>query len=117
MSGERRAGTRFLLHSWVEISGVDESGLQYVERTHREDLGDKGCRFAMRGAVHQGSVVGIKPLGAEGERLADEFPRMFLVIWAKRKGDRLMVGARSLREEEISGGLHTIDLTSNFSGR
>jgi hypothetical protein len=117
MSDERRAGTRFLLHSWVEVSGVDESGLQYVERTHLEDIGDTGCRFAMRGAVHQGSVVGIKPMGAEGESLADEFPRMFLVIWAKRKGDRLMVGARSLREEEISGGLHAIDVAANISGR
>jgi hypothetical protein len=117
MSDDRRAGTRSLLHSRVEISGVDESGLQYVERTHVEDIGDTGCRLAMRGAVHQGSVVGIKPLGAEGESLVDEFPRMFLVNWAKRKGDRLMVGARNLREEELSGGLHAIDLTSNFSGR
>ena len=34
-----------------------------------------------------------------------------------RKGDRLMVGARSLREEEISGGLHAIDVAANISGR
>jgi hypothetical protein len=117
MSNERRAGKRFLLHSWVEISGVDGSGLQFTERTHLEDVGDVGCRYAMRGAVHQGSIVGIKPLGAEGESLPDEFPRMFLIIWTKRKGDRLMVGARSLREEELSFGIHAIDLASNFSER
>lgn len=117
MSEERRAGQRFLLHSWVEISGVDGSGLQFVERTHLEDVGDAGCRFAMRGAVHPGSVLGIKPLGPEGDNLPDEFPRLFLIVWTKHKYKRLMVGARSLREEELSGGLHAIDLAANFSGR
>jgi hypothetical protein len=117
MSNERRADKRFLLHSWVEISGVDESGLQFVERTHLEDVGDAGCRFAMISAVHPGSVLGIKPLGSEGDILPDEFPRLFLIIWTKHKYNRLMVGARSLREEELSGGIHASDLASNFSER
>jgi hypothetical protein len=32
MTVERRAYKRFLLHTQVEITGVDESGLQFAER-------------------------------------------------------------------------------------
>jgi hypothetical protein len=118
MTNERRADKRFLLHSWVEITGVDEWGLQFAERSRLEDVGDSGCRFSMRGAVHQGSVLGVKPLGPEGENLLDEFPRLFVIIWAKRKGDRFAVGARSLREDEISyGGIHKICSASSSSGK
>jgi len=116
MTNERRANKRFLLHSWVQITGVDESGLQFAERSRLENIGDSGCRFSILGAVHQGSVLGIKPLGAEGEDLQDEFPRMFAVIWAKRKGNRLTVGARSLREYEFSDvGIHAVPGGSDIS--
>jgi hypothetical protein len=116
MSVERRAYNRFLLHSQVEITGVDESGLQFAERARVENVSDLGCRFSIRGAVHQGSVLGVMPLGPEGENLLDEFPRLFIIIWAKRKGNRLTVGARSLREGELSdGGVHTMCSASNIS--
>jgi len=116
MTVERRAYKRFLLHSPVEITGVDESGLQFAERARVEDVSDLGCRFSIRGAVHQGSVLGVMPMGPEGENLLDEFPRLFVIIWAKRKGDRLTVGARSLREDELSdGGVRTMCSVLNFS--
>jgi hypothetical protein len=66
MRDERRVDKRFLLHSWVEITGVDSSGLQFAERSRLEDVGDAGCRFSLRGAVHKGSVLGVEPLGPEG---------------------------------------------------
>ena len=116
MREERRADKRFLLHSWVEITGIDESGLQFMERCRLEDIGDAGCRFSLRAAVHRGSVLGVKPLGPEGENLVDEFPRLFVIIWVKRKGSGTTVGARSLREDELSdGGAHTICSASNSS--
>ena len=116
MTSERRANKRFLLHSWVQITGVDESGLQFAERSRLEDIGDSGCRLSILGAVHQGSVLAIKPLGAEGQDLQDEFSRLFVVIWAKRKGNRLTVGARSLRQHEFSDvGIHGAPSGSDFS--
>jgi hypothetical protein len=117
MTSERRADKRFLLHSRVEITGVDKSGLQFAERSQVEDVGDSGCRFTMRGAVHQGGVLGVEPLGTEGENLPDEFPRMFVTMWVKRKGNRLTVGARSLREDEISGGGVHIFCSASSSSR
>lgn len=111
MINERRAYKRLFLHSQVEITGVDESGLQFAERARVEDVSDLGCRLSIRGAVHEGSILGVEPLGPEGENRSDEFPRLFVVIWVKRKGNRLAVGARSLREEELSdSGFH-----ANFS--
>jgi hypothetical protein len=116
MNNDRRGHQRFLMHSRVEITGVDGAGLQFAERTQVEDVGDTGCRFTLRGAVHQGSVLGVKPLGPEGENLVDEFPRLFVVIWAKRIGGRLSVGTRSLREDELSdGGSHIFSPASNSS--
>jgi len=116
MTEERRPDKRLLLHSWVEITGVDESGLQFVERSRLEDVGDSGCRLSLRGAVRQGSVLGVKPLGPEGGNLPDEFPRLFVIIWIKHKGNHLTVGTRSLREDELSdGGVHTVGPVSNFS--
>ena len=118
MSSERRGDRRFLMHSTVEITGVDEAGLQFAERTQVEDVGDQGCRFTIRSAVHQGVVLGVEPLGPQGESLADEFPRLFVVIWAKRNGDGLSVGTRSLREDELSdGGSHIFSSAAKSSQR
>jgi hypothetical protein len=116
MSDERRTNRRSFLHSEVEITSVDRSGLQFVERSRVEDVSDLGCRFSLRGAVHQGSVLGVKPLGPHGEKLEDEFARLFLVVWVKRKRNRLTVGARSLREDELADpDFHAIRRASNFS--
>jgi len=116
MSDERRADKRLMLHSRVEITGVDDAGLQFVERSCLEDAGDMGCRFSVRNAVHPGGILGIEPLGPDGENFQEEFPRLFVIIWVKRKGDRLTVGARCLREDELSdAGFQTISSASNFS--
>jgi hypothetical protein len=112
MTNERRADKRLLLHSQVEITGVDETGRQFAERSRLEDIGDLGCRFSMRNAVHQGGILGVEPLGPDGENLQDEYSRLYVVIWVKCRGDHLTVGARSLREDELSdAGFYT-----NFSG-
>jgi hypothetical protein len=116
MTSERRADNRFLLHSPVEITGVDEAGLQFAERSRLEDVGDLGCRFSIRNAVQQGGILGVEPLGPDGESFQDEFPRLFVAIWVKGKGNRRTVGARSLREDELSDAdFHTICSVSNFS--
>jgi len=118
MINERRAYKRLFLHSQVEITGVDESGLQFAERACVEDVSDLGCRFSIRGAVHESSILGVEPLGPGGENLSDEFPRLFVVIWVKRKGNRMGVGARSLGEEELSdSGFHTNCSASKLSAK
>lgn len=102
MMEERRTDKRFLLHSQVEITGVDDSGHQFAERSHLEDVGDSGCRFSMRNVVHSGGILGVEPLGPDGKNSPDEYSRLFVVIWVKCRGDRLMVGTRCLLEDELS---------------
>jgi hypothetical protein len=107
MTDERWLNKRFFLHSQVEITRVDDSRLQFSERSHLEDVGDSGCRFSMRNVVHQGGVLGIEPLGPDGENCSDEYSRLFVVIWVKCRGDRWMVRTRCLLEDELSGsGFH-----------
>jgi hypothetical protein len=118
MKEERRLGKRFLLHSWVQITGIDESGSQFSERTRLEDVGDSGCRFTLQRVVRGGGFLGIIPLGQEGQTLRNEFSRLFVIIWVKHKGDRLTVGARSLREDELSdGGLQAGSSTAKISAK
>jgi hypothetical protein len=108
MREERRTDKRILLHSQVEITGVDDSGLQFAERSHLEDVGDSGCRFSMRNVVHPGGILGVEPLGPDGENFPDEYSRLFVVIWVKCRGDLLMVGTRCLLEDDLSdSGCHT----------
>jgi hypothetical protein len=104
MKEERRLGKRFLLHSWVQIIGIDKSGSQFSERTRLEDVGDSGCRFTLQRVVRKGGFLGIIPLGEEGQNVQNEFPRLFVIIWVKNKGDRLTVGVRSLVKDELSDG-------------
>jgi len=53
MTQDRRADPRLLLHTRVEISGVDKAGLQFSERSKLEDVGDGGCSFSLRNAVSE----------------------------------------------------------------
>jgi hypothetical protein len=116
MINQRRAYKSFLLHSAVKITGVDKSGLQFAERGRVENVSDLGCRFSMRGAVHQGSVLAVEPLGLNGENLLDEFPRLFEIFWVKRKGNRSTVDARGLREDELANpGYYMNCSASRFS--
>ena len=116
MTDERRSDNRLLLHSPVEITGVDDFGLQFAERSRLEDVSDLGCRFSMQNAVHQGGILGIEPLGPDGESLPDEHLRLFVIVWVNLIGDRLTVGARTLREDELSdAGFRTIRSASNLS--
>lgn len=67
MTDERRADKR------VQITGIDKSGLQFVERSRLEDIGDSGCRFSLRGQVPQGNVIGVMPLGRMARPLSMSF--------------------------------------------
>jgi hypothetical protein len=112
MRDDRRADLRLLMHTQVEISGVDMGGRQFAERSSLEDAGDAGCRFSLRNTVPGGAIVGVEPLGSDGEKLADEYSRLFVVIWVKWRGDRWVVGTRCLAEDELSGaGLPAGDLS------
>jgi hypothetical protein len=104
MSDDRRTEKRVVVQTKVQVTGIDDSGLQFTERARLVDVDSLGCRFLVQNAIQQGGVVGIEPLGPVGEKLSDEFPRLFTIVWVKRKGDLLEVGARCLLEKDLSDG-------------
>jgi hypothetical protein len=101
MTGQRRADERFALHSPIEGAGIDGAGRQFDERVPLEDVSNAGCRSSLRHEVQPGAIVALKPLGQHGDDCADDYWRLFLVIWAKRKGERCTAGVRSLLECEL----------------
>lgn len=99
---ERRADKRLLLHSPLQITGIDDTGFQFVEQTRLEDVGNAGCRFSMRNEVRCGTILGLELLGPDGEGLPEEHRRFFVALWVKREGDRRIVGARRLPDRGFS---------------
>jgi hypothetical protein len=109
---ERRTDARLILHAQVEITGIADTGQQFVERSRLEDISAMGCRFSIQSAVQTRVVMGVEPLGQAGEKLPGEFPHLFVVLWIKQNEDRLTVGARSLTGKEL-----TDSTGSSFSQR
>ncbi len=72
-----------------------------MEKGRLVDVGGMGCRFLAQQMVRAGDIVGIEPLGPLGENLADEFPRMFVIVWSKKNGNFVEAGARCLEENEL----------------
>jgi hypothetical protein len=101
MTDEHRADKRFLLHVPVEITGVDNAGRNFAESARIENVSELGCCFSIQNAVRAGGVLGIEPLGPDGEHLPDEHPRPFAIIWLNRKGDRWTIGVKSIREDGL----------------
>jgi hypothetical protein len=103
MRNERRLDQRIFARWPVEISGVDDAGMQFVERTQSLDVSNLGCRFLLHNSVLPGQVIAVEPLGQNGENLADEFPRLFVVVRANSRDNLLEIGVRSLLESELTG--------------
>jgi hypothetical protein len=109
MRNERRSDKRIFARWPVEITGIDEAGQQFAERTQSIDVSGLGCRFQIRNEVCAGAVIGVEPLGPNGQHLTDEFPRLFMVVRTNRNGDLLEIGVRSLLAEELSGAALDMD--------
>ncbi len=101
MTMERRKDKRVSANSQVEINGIDAAGVQFTERARLADVGGEGCCILARNSVQKGGIIGVEPLGPEGENLSGEFPRLFIIVRVKREGDFFEIGARCLLEDEL----------------
>jgi len=102
MTEDRRSDKRLVLHSPVAITGIDEAGRQFTEPSRLENVSDKGCRFSIGRKIQPGAILGVEPLGPNGEKYPDEYPRLFVVVWVEFRGGRFSTGARCLVEGELS---------------
>jgi hypothetical protein len=109
MTTERRLDQRIFARWPVEISAVDEAGRQFVERAYSLDVSSLGCRFLIHNSVQAGGVIAVEALGPNGEDLADEFPRLFVVVRMQMRGELREIGVRSLLEDDLSGAAPDVE--------
>jgi hypothetical protein len=86
----------------VEVTEIDGDGQPITERTFIEDVSDFGCRFSTRGPVKQGDTIAVKILGPYGNKLPDEEPRLYEIMWVAPKDHGSTVGARVLQGEKLA---------------
>jgi hypothetical protein len=90
---DRRRGKRLFLNYSVEISGVDEEGRTFVERTKTEDISETGCRFHTHVPLRCGDRLEIKMLPPVGLSFTEELTQQFEVMWVEEDDKGWSVGA------------------------
>jgi hypothetical protein len=99
---EKREARRILVNVPVEVTEIGGDGQPITERTFIEDVSDFGCRFSTRGLVKQGDTIAVKILGPYGNKLLDEEPRLYEIMWVAPKDHGSTVGARVLQGEKLA---------------
>ena len=99
---ERRTERRILVNVPVEVTEMNGQGVPFVDRTFIEDVSDFGCRFSTRVPVKQGDTIALKILGRYGNKLPDEEPRLYEIMWVAGKDHSSTVGARLLQSEKLA---------------
>lgn len=98
---DRRRGKRLFLNYSVEISGVDEEGRTFVERTRTEDISETGCRFHTQVLLRSGDRIEIKVVPPGGQNFAAEPAQQFEVMWVEEKEKGWSIGARKCIKGKI----------------
>ncbi len=99
---ERQTETRLLTNAQVEIAGVDIAGNSFMELTKIKNFSDVGCQFQTQIPLRCGTVVAIKPLAPNGQRMPEESCKLFEIVWTARSVSGWLAGARALHVEPIS---------------
>jgi hypothetical protein len=86
----------------VEVTEMNGQGVPFVDRTFIEDVSDFGCRFSTRVPIKQGDTIALKILGRYGNKLPDEEPRLYEIMWVAAKGHVSTVGARLRHSEKLA---------------
>jgi hypothetical protein len=98
---DRRKAKRLFLNYPVEISGVDQEGLPFVERTKTEDISETGCGLVTAIPFKSGDLVDIRLTSPPGTRLPEENALKFEIRWVKPTGTGWSIGARKIQDGEI----------------
>jgi hypothetical protein len=99
---ERRMETRLYTNAHVEIARVDLAGNSFNELTKVKNFSDVGCQFQTQIPLRCGTVVAIKPLGPNEQRIPGEPSKLFEIVWTARSVPGWLAGARVLQVETIS---------------
>jgi hypothetical protein len=98
---DRRSGKRLHLNFSIRITGFDQIGHPFTERTRTEDISETGCRFDLLTPVKRGSVVTIELLLPSNIKLPEEKPGLFEIVWTVARTIGWTVGTRKLIGDKI----------------
>ncbi len=98
---DRRRGKRLFLNYSVEISGVDEEGRTFVERTRTEDISDTGSRFHTHVPLRCGERLEIKVIPPAGLNFTEEPAQQFEVMWVEEDDKGWNIGVRKSTKGRI----------------
>lgn len=101
INSERRIEERLLINAQVEIAGIDYAGNSFTELTKVKNFSDVGCHFQTQTPLRCGTIVAIKPLGPNGQRMPQDQFKLFEIVWTTRLGAGWIAGARSLKGEKL----------------
>ncbi len=97
----RRKAKRVVIAFPVEISGFDEAGRIFRERTVTSDVSEHGCRFDLLRELKCGEVIAIQ-LGSRSEERSDKGkPLLFEIAWVEPSVHGWTIGAFKLQPENI----------------
>ena len=99
---ERRTEIRLYTNAQVEIAGVDIAGNSFTELTKVRNFSDVGCQFQTQIPLRCGTVVAIKPLGPNWQRMPEEPSKLFQIVWTARCVPGWLAGVRALQVEKPS---------------
>ena len=98
---DRRKAKRLFLNFSVEISGVDEKGQPFTDRTKTDDISATGCRLVTAIPLKCGDLVDIRLTAPEGSRLPPEIAQQFEIMWVHPVKSGWSVGARKMQDGKI----------------
>jgi PilZ domain len=98
---DRRKAKRLFLNFSVELSGVDQEGQPFLERTKTEDISDTGCRLLTTIPVKCGDLLDIRLTTAEGTRLPEESALQFEIMWVHPTKSGWSIGTRQIQDGKI----------------
>jgi hypothetical protein len=98
---DRRKANRLILDFPIEISGVDQRGHPFVERTKTEDISDTGCRLVTTIPFQCGDTVDIRLVRPPGTTLPEESTRKFEIVSVQPIGSGWSIGVHKIQDGEI----------------
>ncbi len=98
---DRRKSKRFFLHFSIEITGFDQNGRPFVDRTRTENISESGCNLITSVPLQCGDLLNIKLIPPAGETLPEEDAHPFEVVQSSKEGAGWRTGVRQLRQEKV----------------
>jgi hypothetical protein len=100
-SQDRRSERRILLSCPIEVSGFNNKGEFFTERTTTADISESGCRFQVKAQVETGAILALKLISRHNSETLPKRPFLYEVARVTPERDGWTLGVVKLQPESI----------------